>query len=156
MWLATTKGWFSVVIDNQRPGRMLVRARCRQDIFNLYNEHHETLGTMEMPTSDPAREYRWRMSVSKADFVKLAASLAEAVTYSNFKQAVHDRPDQQNKSSAYMKVWENLHQVQVEENQDGSLREESWDKFMRKIDDRPSKPAKQKRKRKGKTLKGLV
>src|ERR1700759_1216709 len=98
MWIASTKGWFSVVIDNQRPGRMLVRARCRQDIYNLYNEHHETLASMEMPTSDPGRDYRWRMSISKEDFVKLAGRLAEAVTYSNFKSAVHDRPDQQNKT----------------------------------------------------------
>jgi hypothetical protein len=152
MWLATTKGWFSVVIDNQRPGRMLVRARCRADIFNLYNEHHETLASMEEPTSDPSRDYRWRMSVSKEDFVKLTGRLAEAVTYSNFKSAVHDRKDQQNKSSAYVKVWQTMHDVQVDENRDGSVREEAWDKFMRKVDDRPpSKPAKQKkaRKRKG-------
>jgi hypothetical protein len=146
MWLATVKGWFSVVIDNQRPGRMLVRARCRADILNLYNEHHETLASMEEPTSDPAWGYRWRMSVSKADFVKLAGRLAESVDYSNFKSAVHDRPDQRNKSSAYMKVWQNLAEVQQDENRDGSSREESWDKFMRKVDDRPTtKPPKQKK-----------
>jgi hypothetical protein len=84
--------------------------------------------------------------------VKLVGCLAEAVTYSNFKSAVHDRKDQQNKSSAYIKVWQTMHDVQVDENRDGSVREEAWDKFMRKVDDRPpSKPAKQKkaRKRKG-------
>jgi hypothetical protein len=157
MWLATVKGWFSVVIDPQRPGRMLVRARCRQDIMNLYNEHHETLASMEEPTSDPARDYRWRMSVERKDFVKLAGRLAREVTYSNFKIAVHDRPDQQNKTLAYGKVWQNLAEVQQDENRDGSSREESWDKFMRKVDERPtvtpSKPAKQKksRKRKGQT-----
>jgi hypothetical protein len=150
MWIASTKGWFSVVIDNQRPGRMLVRARCRQDIYNLYNEHHETLASMEMPTSDPSRDYRWRMSVSKEDFVKLAGRMAEAVTYSNFKSAVHDRPDQQNKTLAYGKVWQTMHEVQVEENQDGSVREEAWNDFRRKMDDRPTKPAKQKKARKRK------
>jgi hypothetical protein len=138
MWLATVKGWFSVVIDNQRPGRMLVRARCRQDIMNLYNEHHETLMSMEEPTSDPTRDYRWRMSVLKEDFVKLAGRLAEAVTYSNFKSAVHDRKDQQNKTLAYGKLWQTMHDVQVDENRDGSSREESWDKFRRKMDTRDS------------------
>jgi hypothetical protein len=143
MWLATVKGWFSVVIDNQRAGRMLVRARCRQDIMNLYNEHHETLPSIELPTSDPSRDYRWRMSVSKEDFVKLAARLAETVTYSNFKTAVHDRPDQQNKTLAYGKLWQTMLDVQRDESRDGSVREEAWDKFMRKVDDRPSsKPAK--------------
>ena len=160
MWLATTKGWFSVVIDNQRPGRMLVRARCRQDIFNLYNEHHEMLTSMEKPTSDPSRDYRWRMSVSKVDFVKLAARLARGIDYSNFKVAVHDRPDQQNKSSAYLKVWQAMADVQRDETQDGSSREAEWTEFKRKIGERPtaskppskppSKPAKQKKARKRK------
>jgi hypothetical protein len=136
MWLATTKGWFSVVIDNQRPGRMLVRARCRQDIMNLYNEHHETLASMEVPTSDPSRDYRWRMSILKKDFVKLAGRLARAIDYPNFKAAVQGCPDQQNKTLAYGKVWENLHEVQQDENQDGSVREAAWDKFRRKMDTR--------------------
>ena len=97
---------------------------------------------MEEPTSDPSRDYRWRMSVSKADFVKLAGRLAEAIDYPNFKSAVAKEPSQRNKSTAYHDVWENLRQVQVEENQDGSPREEAWDKFIRKMDDRPpSKPS---------------
>src|SRR6266852_3169627 len=33
MWLATTIGWFSVVIDNQHEGQMLVRSRCKADAF---------------------------------------------------------------------------------------------------------------------------
>jgi hypothetical protein len=136
MWLATTKGWFSVVIDDQRPGRMLVRARCRQDIMNLYNEHHDTLASMEEPTSDPSRDYRWRMSILRKDFVKLAGRLARAIDYSDFKAAVRDCPDQQNKTLAYGKVWQTMHDVQQDQNQDGSPREEAWDKFMRKMDTR--------------------
>ena len=56
MWLFTEKGFYSVVIDNQHPGRMFIRARCKADIFNLFNDHHETLTTMTAPTSDPTRD----------------------------------------------------------------------------------------------------
>jgi hypothetical protein len=79
---------------------MLVRARCRQDIVNLYDAHAGTLSSMEKPTSDESRDYRWRMSVSREDWIVLAGRLAAAVDYSNFKSAVHDRPNQRNKSMA--------------------------------------------------------
>jgi hypothetical protein len=78
MWLATVSGWFSVVVDLERPDRMLIRARCRADIFNLF-EANQDLPSIERPTSDESRDYRWRMSIGRADWVQLAARLAEAV-----------------------------------------------------------------------------
>ena len=53
MWIASTLGWFSIVTDLKRPGRMLVRARCCQDIFNLYGANRD-LKSIEEPTSDRA------------------------------------------------------------------------------------------------------
>lgn len=116
MWLFTEKGFYSVVIDAQHDGRMLIRARCRQDAFNLYNAHHETLASMTEPTSDATRDYRWRLSVSKADWIELAALLASEIDYGNFKSACHKRPDQDSKAGALMKVWQILADVQREEN----------------------------------------
>ena len=83
---------------------MLIRARCKADIQNLFDAN-KNLPSIEHPTSDEARDYRWRMSISKADWVQLAARLAEAVDYSNFKNAVHDQPDQLNKNRAYLAIW---------------------------------------------------
>lgn len=114
MWIASTLGWFSIVTDLKRPGRMLVRARCRQDIFNLYGANRD-LKSIEEPTSDESRDYRWRMSIDRDDWIKLAARLAEGVDYWNFKNAVHERPDQRNKSMAYMEVWRTMYQVQSDE-----------------------------------------
>jgi hypothetical protein len=115
MWIASTLGWFSIVTDSKRPGRMLVRARCRQDILNLYDAHAAALSSIEKPTSDESRDYRWRMSVSREDWIVLAGRLAAAVDYSNFKSVVHDRPDQGNKSMAYMDVWRTMYQLQLNE-----------------------------------------
>jgi hypothetical protein len=82
------------------------------DIANLWRDHHAALPSMTEPTSNELRDYRWRLSVSKADFVTLAARLAEGVTYSNFKSAVHKEPSQQNKSLPYLRVWQLLNDVQ--------------------------------------------
>jgi hypothetical protein len=103
---------------------MLIRARCRIDIFDLY-EANKDLQSIERPTSDESRDYRWRMSISRADWVQLAARLAEAVDYSNFKNAVHDQADQGNKGRPYLAIWRIMHEVQLAEE--------------------PPKPAKQKR-----------
>jgi len=67
------------------------------------------------PTSDESRDYRLRISISKADWVQLAARLAEAVDYSNFKNVVYDQPDQLNKSRADLAIWRVMHEVQVAE-----------------------------------------
>jgi hypothetical protein len=114
MWLAAKFGWFSIVVDLEREDRMLIRARCRADIFNLF-EANQDFASLERPNSDESRDYRWRMSIGRADWVQLAARLAETVDYSNFKNAVHDQPDQLNKGRAYLSIWRVMHDVQLAE-----------------------------------------
>src|SRR5208283_1043316 len=115
MWLFTTSGFYSAVIDTQREGRILIRARCKQDAANLYRDHHKELASMEPPTSDESRDYRWRISISKADWITLAGRLAGQIDYSNFKSAVHKHPDQDNKAHAYTEIWTTMHAVQLAE-----------------------------------------
>jgi hypothetical protein len=115
MWLFTADGFFSTVIDKMEPGRMLIRARCERDIQSLYGRFKAKCPSMRKPTSDETRDYRWRLSIGKRDWVKLAAELASEVDYPNFKSAVHRKPDQRNKSRAYAEVWATMHRVQVED-----------------------------------------
>ena len=103
-----------MVVDLEREDRMLIRARARADIFNLFNANQD-LPSLERPTSDESRDYRWRMSIGRADWVLLAARLAASVDYSNFKNAVHDQPDQINKGRAYLAIWRVMHEVQLAE-----------------------------------------
>jgi hypothetical protein len=114
MWLFCTDGFFSTVKDQQEPGRMLIRARCEKDIRNLYDRYRKTCPSMRKPTTDETRDYRYRLSISKRDWVKLAAELASEVDYPNFKSAVHRRRDQANKGQAYAEVWATMHRLQVE------------------------------------------
>jgi hypothetical protein len=115
MWLFSTIGFFSVVIDNQHEGRLLIRARCRQDAFNLFNDYHKELPSMTKPTSDESRDYRWRLSIDRTDWPRLAARLAESVTYSNFKSAVAKQPGQANKIGALHEVWATMARLQWDE-----------------------------------------
>ncbi|MGA8482217.1 MAG: hypothetical protein WB696_29965 [Chthoniobacterales bacterium] len=114
MWIACVDGFFSTVMDKMEPGRMLIRARCEKDIKNLFNRYRDKCPSMREPTSDDTRDYRYRLSISKRDWVKLAAELASKVDYPNFKSAVHDRPDQDNKSRPYLQIWAIMHALQVE------------------------------------------
>jgi hypothetical protein len=114
MWIASKLGFFSVVIDNQRAGRMLVRARCKADIFNLFDAN-EDLKSMEPPTSDESRDYRWRLSLDKTDWLRLACRLAQGIDYGNFKSEVAKHPEQGSKLHAYHQVWHELWQVQRDE-----------------------------------------
>lgn len=114
MWLATQIGFFSVVIDSKREGRMLVRARCKADIYNLFDAHRD-LKSMEPPTSDERRDYRWRMSISREDWVTLAGRLAGAIDYPNFKNAVLQREDQHHKHYYYVEMWGVLRRLQLDE-----------------------------------------
>jgi hypothetical protein len=114
MWIATTSGFFSVVADSQRSGRMLIRARCRADIFNLYKAQ-QGLQSMESPTSDEMRDYRWRISIDRIDWIILAGRLAQEVDYPNFKSAVHQHADQDNKYGPYLQIWSTMKGLQERE-----------------------------------------
>jgi hypothetical protein len=115
MWIFSKTGFFSVVVDSQREGFMLVRARCRRDVWNLYDKHAATLSSIEPPKSSETRDYRWRLSIAKQDWIQLAARLAAQIDYSNFKSEVTKQPSQANKSEAYHHVWQELWNVQRDE-----------------------------------------
>jgi hypothetical protein len=115
MWLFTKTRFYSIIIDNQRAGRMLIRSRCKADAANLYRDHHKELASMEPPTSDESRDYRWRISISPGDWLKLATRLADQIDYSNFKSEVHKRADQANKTAPYHEVWATMARLQWEE-----------------------------------------
>jgi hypothetical protein len=97
------------------PGRMLVRARCEKDINNLFTRYGKSCRSMTPPSSDELRDYRWRLSISRQDWIKLAGKLAEEVDYSNFKMAFQERADQAHKSTAYAEIWWRMRRVQEDD-----------------------------------------
>jgi hypothetical protein len=122
MWIATPIGFFSVVKNALVKGEVLIRARCKADIWNLYRNYstaYKAKGKryqMTRPKSDATRDYMWRISMKQRAWAAISYKLSMAIDYTNFKSEVHRHPDQDNKSSAYMTVWSALHKVQMAEN----------------------------------------
>jgi len=118
-------GFFSVVRDRQTKGGVLIRARAKADIYNLYRKFstaypkrhlREKRFKMSRPKADEHRDYRWRIAMRKRDWAQIVYRLAMEIGYCNFKEEVHKRPDQANKHSAYLSVWSAMLRVQHEEN----------------------------------------
>jgi len=131
MWLATVSGFYSVVRDQQRKGGVLVRARAKADIDNLYRRFGKRF-RMTRPKADESRDYRWRIAMKKRDWVKIVAQLAMEIDYTNFKDEVHKRPDQDNKHSAYLAVWSAMMRVQQAEDHE---HRPNWpDTWQRELD----------------------
>ena len=86
MWLFTTQGFYSVVAHRRDPGRLIVRARAREDLEVL----REQIPELRI-YSDPDADYRWRGVVTRAEWVAAVAELATELDYDNFKRAVADR-----------------------------------------------------------------
>jgi hypothetical protein len=109
------------VADQERPGMMLIRSRCALDAVNLWKQFHDELPSLTEPSSNELRDYRWRCSISRDDWIKLAGKLAEQVTYGNFKQAVHDELTQANKSGPYLQIWSTMAQLQRAEQDESGV-----------------------------------
>jgi hypothetical protein len=73
---------------------------------------------MTRPKADENRDYRWRIAMKKSDWAKIVYRLAMGIHYCNFKDEVHNHPDQANKNSAYLSVWSAMLRVQHGEDQD--------------------------------------
>ena len=107
MWVFTTEGFFSVVAHRSRSGYLLVRARTREDLEALAGR----IPSLE-PFEDPDADYRWRALVKAGDWQNVLASLAGAIDYDNFKNAVAERqgPD---RARVYSGVWSVMRSIQA-------------------------------------------
>jgi hypothetical protein len=106
MWLATQHGFYSIV--EKKSGEFHVRARCRKDLENLL-----ALSGLAMPIIEtPAGDYGWRVVVGKPEVAKALAALGGAIDYSNFKDRIHDLPDQREKAPIYSRLWSQLYSLQ--------------------------------------------
>jgi hypothetical protein len=110
MWLVTTRGFYSVVDKGDRPGHLCVRARVRADLENLFELESLAVysgDVIETHNSD----YRFRVYVTREDWVAAAVELAREIDYPNFKSAVKARQGQ-DRADAYLDVWQALYELQ--------------------------------------------
>lgn len=121
MWIASTIGWFDVVKDRDVKGGVIIKARCKADIWNLYRQFSNARKgkgrrfKLGKPISSKQWDYRYGIKCQKRVAAQIIYRLAMQIDYSLFKGAVHDRPDQHNKTSAYLTIWSTMLRVQQHE-----------------------------------------
>ena len=98
MWLMTTRGFYSVVQHRDDADRLIVRARCREDIVALAG----LVGGEPVRLEDA--DYAWRVETTRDEWQAAMQVLVGEITYPNFKGAVPDPAHH----TAYLQVWTTL------------------------------------------------
>lgn len=116
MWICTKFGFFSVV--QKLPGHYHVRARCRQDLVNLLARFREDQGLagrraprIKIHRTEPA-DYRFRIVVTRHQWLSLAPAIFDSVTYHNFKDFIARSPEQYDKLAAYSAFHHDMERLQ--------------------------------------------
>lgn len=96
MWVFMNDAFFSVVKDREVETGVVVRARIRGDLENVFGSNHSV---METEDSD----YRFRMFLDQEFVANVIAERVGNINYDNFKNSI-DKRDFERKSY-YTKVW---------------------------------------------------
>lgn len=108
MWLFTKHGFYSVVKDNIKRDRFLVRARERVHLERLKALVSFNARIFETPSND----YRWRVVVGKKTWARIAEKLANGVDYPNFKNSVLNAEGLTDYEQALHRVWSIMYELQ--------------------------------------------
>lgn len=96
MWICLNDAFFSIVEDGScRPDQLLVRARRKGDIENVFVE---AKGTVEKTIG---RDYLYRAKLDRDYVADVIADKITDISYPNFKGSVRDPK----LANAYSKVW---------------------------------------------------
>jgi hypothetical protein len=99
MWLFLIDGFYSVVQDKDDTNTLLVRARDEDDALRMADR----LGHVVIEHT-PDRDYAYRMRVPRAQFSGLMEEEVQDLSYTNFKNEVHERRGFA-RSLIYGRVW---------------------------------------------------
>lgn len=100
MWIFCKSGMFSAVKHNKKEGIYLVRTRLEGDLERLFKAHG--LENKYKAVETPEADYRFRVEMSVADWVKCVSEEADTIDYGNFKNGVHDGTV---RDEAYLGCW---------------------------------------------------
>jgi hypothetical protein len=105
MWICSQLGFYSIV---RKDDGWHVRARTLRDINNLIQAAGLAAPVQRWPTAD----YRFRILVEETAVSKIFECLAQSIDYPNFKNRIHDLPDQRAKLIAYSNLWREMFKIQ--------------------------------------------
>ena len=103
MWVMLNNSFLSIVENRNNKNELLVRARIKGDIENIFND----VKTFE----DEKADYKYRAYIQRDLVEKVIASQVVSINYANFKGSIS--PDDEIRHSAYMRVWSEMYKVQA-------------------------------------------
>lgn len=114
MWLATKIGFYSIVekqhhLHPNGEKFFVVRTRTIDDLQRLIEAIQPKLKRSIQIHEYDKSDYPYRIYLaSKEEISTTLATLAETITYPNFKDEISDSDHQQDKADAYSQLWLNL------------------------------------------------
>src|SRR6185369_8951253 len=81
MWICFNDGFVSAVADKNDPARLMVRARRKKDLMNVFGANVKII-------ENAGADYRWRTFIERKAFAALVATRIENINYTNFKDSV--------------------------------------------------------------------
>jgi hypothetical protein len=121
MWIATIDGFYSAVQDRDDHRHVLVRMRSERDWKRAVARFWPL--RMYRLTYTHDADYPWRVSVLKYAWQRYLSRAVNAITYDNFKDAIHR--DNDDRAKTYMNVWSDLHGIE-DEPDSGVVHEPRW------------------------------
>lgn len=100
MWIASKFGFYSIVCKGEE--QFHVRARLKGDLQNLL----EATGLEEEICVSENSDYKYRVVVGHDAVRKIHSTLADTLSYPNFKNKIAQTPSQEPKLGAYHCIWE--------------------------------------------------
>jgi hypothetical protein len=101
MWIATNKGFISIVQHRAEPGHFMIRARRAECLRAIFPD--------EVPQYTPLADYHWRITATKDKAIAAVIAALSTIRYNNFKASVED----QELLAAYHYVWEDMRALQA-------------------------------------------
>lgn len=95
MWIATNVGFISIVADRNRPEFLLIRARSKADLLEVFPNC--------VPIETPDADYRFRISMKRGDVAEKFFNDIFDIDYDNFKSSVPKRMS--GLSHMYHRMW---------------------------------------------------
>ena len=96
MWVFLNDSFFSIVQHREKNNVVVVRARIKGDLENVFGHEHGVFDTKES-------DYKFRMFLNKEYVSKVLQEKVMAIDYGNFKDSI--KKNDTDRKSAYMYVW---------------------------------------------------
>jgi hypothetical protein len=105
VWVFSRTGFVSIVEHKTVPGKLIVRARVREDLEQFAKLLDDITGEGHAVRETPSHDYRFRTTATKDAAAQALARQVTDLDYMNFKDAVHGDPQ---RDDAYLSPLANV------------------------------------------------